>query len=243
VKPGRTPPLLTTTEGERNGRVGNADEDVVEIEPGKSLTFTGSDYKCSSEMYEEYFKHYQGDGAVERWRELGDLLIGRPGWHFSFGDGRPLWSLGTSGASLCNIYVQSDGKFHLFDYLEDSEVSVGTVGEIEAWLEEDMRELLARRPPPVQLHLVSHNNWELLLSNAYLVRVTWSDDRYSATVNGLAHEPTFHATYEAVIRSAREMIVREFYAPIRLADEIRIVEELDDRAAAARQRSISRGGE
>ena len=52
-----------------------------------------------------------GPNFLDSWKELGDLLAYRTGWHFDIVNrGEALWSLGFFGESLLNISVAAGGS-------------------------------------------------------------------------------------------------------------------------------------
>ncbi len=101
------------------------------------------------------------------WQTLGDLLHGRPGWHFDVDAGMAgtaLWSLGVLGESRLNISVTEEGRFQCFDYDDDTETNVSDVAAVEEWLASLEEE--ARKPSPMSLSLArtfsTESDWVLL---------------------------------------------------------------------------------
>jgi hypothetical protein len=159
-----------------------------------------------------------GEALLDKWRELGDRLAHRTGWHFDIVNyGEALWSLGAYGESRLNITVHDDG-YHCFDYDEDTTRIVQSVAAVESWLED--REEKSREFSPVLRHYMSNSDWALMRTYEQDVHVTWSDGWFSATVRGLRIEPCLAATLAEVVRNAQQMIVRAADAPDDLAADI-----------------------
>ena len=66
--------------------------------------------RFSNADYDNVCNRYGGGpDQLEQWRDLGDLLHGRAGWHFNVvNDGEALWCLGVLGSSLLSIDVDAD---------------------------------------------------------------------------------------------------------------------------------------
>lgn len=177
-----------------------------------------------------------GDRTImAAWRELGDLLAGRAGWHFDIvnaGAAAPeaLWSLGLFGASRLNIHVNDVGWFECFDYDEDRTDVCATIADVTAWIEDADREERARKPTDLQSEIASGDDWKIFKVHKHTVLISWSDDYYSAAILGAAHDAAFGKTLKEAIDRASEMLCGLFGAPPGIALELNLVVELDGTA-------------
>ncbi len=179
-----------------------------------------------------------GDRTVmAAWRELGDLLAGRAGWHFDIvnkGGAVPeaLWSLGLFGESRLNVRVTDAGWFECFDYDGDRTDVCSTIAKVAAWIEGGDREERARKPSDLQRRMASEDDWKVFKFRQNTVLVSWSDDYYSAAILGAAHDTAFGTTLKEAIDRAGEMLCGLFGAPSEIAPELNLVAELDESATS-----------
>ncbi|TQJ55970.1 hypothetical protein [Streptomyces sp. SLBN-115] len=171
-------------------------------------------------------------GGFERlpaWRDLGNLLAHRSGWHFDVANGgEAIWCLGVLGESRLVIHVNENLQYHCYDHGEDSDILAADIPAVEGWL--DGREDEARTPSTLLIELASSEGWQLLRRYPFQVRVSWSDGYFSATLPSLA-EASFGATLSEAVSRACEMICHFLGAPVALASELTITTELDRSAS------------
>ncbi|CAG6397612.1 hypothetical protein NMG29_39200 [Streptomyces cocklensis] len=186
------------------------------------VNFSNSDYDNVCETF---------GGGFERlpaWRELGNLLAHRPGWHFDVvNHGEALWCLGVLGECRLAIHVNDDLLFHCYDHDQDSDAVAADSTEVETWLQ--AREETARQPSGLLLKMASSDSWNLLKLYTFRIRVSWSDGYYAASVIALA-EASFGRTVPEAVNGAAEMICRLFNAPAELAPSLTLAAELDETA-------------
>ncbi|WP_030935694.1 type II toxin-antitoxin system HicB family antitoxin [Streptomyces sp. NRRL B-24720] len=170
-------------------------------------------------------------GGVDRlpaWRELGNLLAHRSGWHFDVvNNGEALWSHGVFGDARLTIFVNQDLRFHCCDHDEDSDTFAADIPAVESWL--SGREEGARKPSSTAITFASADNWKYLKLRPIQLRVSWSDGNYSATMPGLSDASFGHTLAEALDRAA-EMICQLLGAPVEVARELTISAELEETA-------------
>lgn len=186
--------------------------------------FSNSDYDNVCDTY--------GGGLTlqSAWRDLGDLLAHRPGWHFDVvNDSEALWSLGLLGESRLNIHVNEDGRYACFDYAEDTSALLNDIPSVEAWL--STREDKAKQPSRVLVELVRSDDWSGLKRHSFQLRVSWSDGYYSASLPHY-YDASFGSTLKDAINAATEMLCQLFGAPTDLASQLTIWVELDETATA-----------
>ena len=173
-----------------------------------------------------------GPDRLDQWRDLGDLLHGRAGWHFNVvNDGEALWSLGVLGSSLLNISVDVDrGGFHCFDYTQDDGDWLDDLAAVEAWLAP--REDQAKQIPADYRASMRADDWWLFKGFTFELQVSWSDGTYAAAAKQLA-EVAFGSTLEQGLSNAAEMICSLFEAPRELASQLKLTVELDLSATRA----------
>lgn len=172
-------------------------------------------------------------GVAAAWRELGDLLAGRSGWHFDVINirSRPevLWGLGTFGASILSIYVDEQARFVCFDDEQERTDHCLDVAAVEKWLAD--REERAKRPNAAQIELAQADDWRGLKAHRYTVMVSWSDGYYAASVRGAMLDATFGETLQQAVNRTGEMICEMYGAPAELASKLNLVVELERSAA------------
>jgi len=190
------------------------------------VRFSNADYENVCDRYGG------GPDRLEQWRDLGDLLHGRAGWHFNVvNDGEALWCLGVLGSSLLSIDVDVDrGGFHCFDLLQDGDAWVGDLASVEAWLAP--REDQAKQIPADRRAWMRADDWQLLKGFTFELQVSWSDGTYAAAATQLA-EVAFGSTLEQALSNAAEMICSLFEAPRELASQLKLTVELDLSATRA----------
>lgn len=180
-----------------------------------------------------------GRARLAAWRDLGDMLAHRAGWHFDVNtasEDQTLWSVGLFGESRLNIHVDENGRFACFDFDADeagdpNPVTIcATIPEVEAWIAQ--RERRAARPTSTAAAYARDNAWAGLKTHAHLVRVTWSYGSYHASLPGL-FEVGVGATLQDALAGVALLLCRLLDAPAELAPQVPITAELDQ--AAVRQ--------
>jgi hypothetical protein len=92
-----------------------------------------------------------GRARMAAWRDLGDLLAHRAGWHFDVNTAsqdKALWSAGMFGESRLNIHVDANGRLACFDYDADKAgeadpaTTCATIAEVEDWIACEVPELV-----------------------------------------------------------------------------------------------------
>lgn len=84
-----------------------------------------------------------GFDRLPAWRELGNLLAHRPGWHFDVvNQGEALWCLGVLGECRLAIHVTEGLRYHCYDRGSDSDTVAADTTAVESWLKD--REKAAR---------------------------------------------------------------------------------------------------
>jgi len=153
-----------------------------------------------------------GYALLHAWRALGDLLAGRPGWHFDVvNDGEALWSLGLLGESRLNIRVTEDGGYHCYDYGADHAVVIYGIAAVELWLAD--REDEAKLPSATLLALARGDDWSVFKHHQFKMTVSWSDDYFSASLPHHLDSAFGSALPEAVLGAA-QLPCRLFDAPL-----------------------------
>jgi hypothetical protein len=202
------------------------------VHPYRSVrvSFANSDYDNVCETYGG------GPARLAAWRDLGDLLAHRAGWHFDVdaSRGEVLWSLGLLGESRLNVHVGNDGQYICFDYAQDAETSCAGIPAVNAWL--STREHGAGKPSDALLALAQADDWNILKRYRHWLRVIWSDGHYSVSLPHL-YDASFGATLTDAVNSAAEMLCQLFGAPADLAPQLTIEVELDETATAQVRRS------
>jgi len=169
-----------------------------------------------------------GDDLLPAWRDLGDLLAHRSGWHFDVvNHGEALWSLGLLGESRLNIHVTEDRRFHCHDHDTDQDDVVDGIPAVEDWL--GAREERAKQPSALLLDLARAMDWGVLKSHTFTLRVSWSDGYFAASLPD-HYDVAFGRTLPEAITGASEMLCRLFDAPAELAEQLTLTTELDTTA-------------
>lgn len=177
-----------------------------------------------------------GEGAVEWWENLGDLLHGRPGWHCDYTSDGLLWSYGAAGASLFNIGPPEDygfgrGEYEVFDYDEDEVFNFPGTAALQTWLESNehrhadhLRNLSA---------FVSGNDWADLSKFDWDARVTYDGSSFIGQVPKVPSEMVAGPDLKAVLKGLQELMAYAFGAPQEAARHVRVNARLDSNATAA----------
>jgi len=188
--------------------------------------FVNNDYETICESFGGGFT------SLPAWRALGQLLVGRSGWHFDFdlNSGEPTWSIGAFGEALLVVHVNEDAHYHCYDHRADADAIVADIPAVEAWLEG--QEEGARRPGATLIEMARANGWQTLKNVPNPLRVSWSDGHFSATAYQL-NEASFAPTLTEAINRAAEMICHVLNAPPEIALEMNLSAELD--ASAVRR--------
>jgi hypothetical protein len=80
-----------------------------------------------------------GYPVLRRWKELGDMLMRRPGWYFRLASSErhfgPLWCFGLEGEARLTITAQMEG-FLAFDYEEGASQVIPRRAALLDWLHE-----------------------------------------------------------------------------------------------------------
>lgn len=175
-----------------------------------------------------------GQEAEQWWKELGDLLYGRPGWYCEFTnspDEPMLWAFGPAGSSLFSITSDDEPGYGLFDYAADSTKRFSTIDELHEWL--DANEGRHADHTRKLRGLAAAHEWATLKSVGFDVRVTFADDTWIATVRGLPVTMSAGTSLAGAVSNAREAIADAFDAPFSIAEAIQVQVHLDRAAAAA----------
>ncbi|GAA2046538.1 hypothetical protein GCM10009839_58690 [Catenulispora yoronensis] len=193
------------------------------MEPYKSVrvNFDNDDYENVCERFGGGFD------ALPAWRDLGNLLAHRAGWHFNVANhGEALWCCGVLGEARLVVYVEPAG-FHCYDHGEDDDAVFASTAGVEAWL--STREEAARTPSAVIKEMAQTFDWQVLRDYPFRLDVSWSDGMYCATLPAL-YEPSFGANVRDVVNGAAEMLCQLFDAPAELARQLTITVEMDNSA-------------
>ena len=100
-----------------------------------------------------------------------------------------------------------------------------TIPEVEAWFTQ--RERRAARPSSTAVAYARDNAWAGLKAYAQLVRVTWSDGSYHASLPGL-FEAGGGATLQDAVAGVALLLCGLLDAPADLAPQIPLTAELDE---------------
>ncbi|WP_458246837.1 hypothetical protein [Streptomyces sp. MAI_2237] len=186
------------------------------------VNFSNSDYQNICEDFGG------GHEAWPAWRELGDLLAYRSGWHFDFVNrGKPLWSLGVLGESRLNISVDGDSRYHCYNRDRNDEATLDSIAEVEDWL--GPREEEVGKPSEVSLNIARSDDWRILKVHAFRLSVSWSDG-YSPQRCRRSRRRDSGRRWRRPVNRAGEMLCHLFGAPTELAPELTMELELDSAA-------------
>jgi hypothetical protein len=181
-----------------------------------------------------------GDLSGPWWRELGDLLGGRPGWRCDLTSEGLLWSFGASGSSLFNISfppVEHDAAdaipagYDLYDWEADETVSFSNTRELLAWLEANEPRHAGHLRKLRELAMT--NDWAVLKSLGWKARVSYDGGTWVGTVEGIPADATFSTSLAGLTDALRELIAASFEAPADVAPDISLSLKLDHAATAA----------
>lgn len=177
---------------------------------------------------------FYGQDGEQWWKELGDLLYGRPGWYCEFTNSprEPmLWSFGPAGSSLFNITFDGQPGYGLFDYESDSVNRFSTIDELREWL--DANEGRHADHTRKLRGYAAADDWAALKNLGFDVRVTFDNGTWIATVRGLPVTMSAGTSLADAVSNAREAIAHAFEAPLSVAVGIQVQVHLDRAAAAA----------
>lgn len=187
------------------------------------VNFSNSDYQNVCDDFGGGFDRWPA------WRDLGNLLAHRPGWHFDVvNGGEALWCLGVLGESLLTVFVNEDLRYHCCDHARDEDLIADDTSAVQAWLEE--REDEAKKPSRTLIAMASDANWKYFTLFPFQLRVSWSDGYFAAHLPNLA-EPSFGRSLAEAVNGTAEMICQLFGAPPELAPQLTIALELDTAAS------------
>ncbi|GAA1119887.1 hypothetical protein NE857_26340 [Nocardiopsis exhalans] len=175
-----------------------------------------------------------GEDAEHWWKELGDLLYGRPGWYCEITNSdtgmEMMWSFGALRASLFNISFDGDRDYALFDWEADSTERFSTINELRAWLDVNEER---HTDHPRNLHdLVAASDWSVLKTVGFDIDVIFDGETWIATVRRLPVTMSTADSLSNVVSRARDAITHVFDAPPEVAQDIQVRVHLDHTAAA-----------
>lgn len=174
-----------------------------------------------------------GEDTEEWWKNLGDLLYGRPGWYceIALTPGMELmWSYGALGSSLFNISYQDEAGYALFDWEADTTKKFQTVDELRKWLDEN--EWRHADHTLRMRDLASSSDWAVLKAVGFDMDVTVDNDRWIGTVRKLPVTMSAAMSLADVVSQLREGIVQAFDAPASVAEDLQVRVHLDPASAA-----------
>lgn len=175
-----------------------------------------------------------GEETEYWWKELGDLLYGRPGWYCeltSDPDARLMWSFGAVGSSLFNITYNGEPGYSLYDYYADTTTLFPAITALREWLEEN-EDRHADHPRKLR-DIAASNDWGTLKTVGFDVDVTHDNAVWIATVRKLPVTMSPAESLATAVVHIREAIAAAFDAPISIADAIQVKVHLDNAAVAA----------
>jgi hypothetical protein len=194
------------------------------------VSFANSDY-------ENVCLDYGGGRAcLAAWRDLGDLLANRAGWHFDVNTAshdKVLWNAGLFGESRLNIHVDANGRFACFDYDADNAgeadpvTTCATIAEVEGWIA--ARADRAARPSATAVAYAGDSDWAGLKAHAHQVRITWSGNSYHASLPEI-YEASVGTTLQDALDGVASLLCRLLGAPAELARQVPLTAELDQAA-------------
>lgn len=175
-----------------------------------------------------------GEDTEEWWKDLGDLLYGRPGWYCeitSTPEMELIWSYGAVGSSLFNISYDDEPGYALFDWEADSTRKFQTVDELRKWLNENE---WRHADHALKLRdLASSSDWAVLKAVGFDIDVTFDNDRWIGTVRKLPVTMSAGMSLADVVSQMREGIAQAFDAPASVAKDLQVRVHLDPASAAA----------
>ncbi|NHE67799.1 hypothetical protein G9U53_26195 [Rhodococcus sp. D-46] len=176
-----------------------------------------------------------GADTQQWWKDLGDLLYGRPGWYCEITntDNRMhmMWSFGAVGSSLFNISLENEPGYSLFDWDADTTLPFTTINQLREWLDinEDRHSDHLRKLRP----LAESFDWAILKNVGFDLDVTVDGDAWIATVRKLPITMSTAKSLSETVSQAREAIATAFDAPAKVAQDILVRVHLDHAAASA----------
>lgn len=174
-----------------------------------------------------------GRARLAAWRDLGDLLAHRAGWHFDVNTAsqdKALWSAGMFGESRLNIHVDANGRFACFDYDADKAgeadpaTTCATIAEVEDWIA--ARADRAARPSATAVAYAADSDWAGLKAYAHPVRITWSDGSYHASLSEI-FEASAGTTLQDALDGVASLLCALLGSPAELAPQVLLTAELD----------------
>lgn len=175
-----------------------------------------------------------GENTEEWWKDIGDLLYGRPGWYceIALTPGMELiWSYGAVGSSLFNVSYEDVSGYSLFDWDADSTKKFQTVDELRKWLDENE---WRHADHTFKLRdLASSSDWAVLKTVGFDIDVTFDEERWIGTVRKLPVTMGAAMSLADVVSQMREGIAQAFDAPASVAKSLQVQVHLDPAAAAA----------
>lgn len=175
-----------------------------------------------------------GEEAERWWKDLGDLLYGRPGWYCEMMLTSQIelsWSFGAMKASMFNISYDGEPDYALFDYIADSTTRFQTIGELREWLD-DNESRHADHAHKLR-DLASMYDWKVLKTVGFDVDVTTDGDVWIGTVRTLPVTMSAGSSLVDTVSQLRQAIAHTFDAPASVAGDIQVRVHLDTTAASA----------
>lgn len=161
-----------------------------------------------------------GHQNLEAWKELGNLLANRVGWHFELVNwGDPLWSLGSFGESMLNIGISENG-FGCFDYRDDESWDFDNISDVSDWV--DAREMNARQLSQMSHEWLSANDWALLKSHTFDAQISTIEQHFLTEVDGVLEPGRMSESFIDAVQNARQLIIDFLSAPQHLAASISV---------------------
>ena len=92
------------------------------------------------DRYTDICSAYCGENPPLKWIEIAQLLMPRVnrGWRFEQQDnGEPIWAFGLGGAALLVVDVDLESRrFHLFEYLADTDRYFAEISDLASLLDD-----------------------------------------------------------------------------------------------------------
>jgi predicted RNase H-like HicB family nuclease len=176
-----------------------------------------------------------GWDSEQWWRDLGDLLYGRAGWHCEIVNTSQgvemVWSFGAMGSALFIISFGEAPAYHLYDHEADDDLMFEDVEALRAWLDDNEQRHLEY--PRRLRNYAADADWAMLKSFPFSVDVTYDGAAWIATFRELPLTYSSGQSLAEVISNAREAITEAFDAPIAAALDLQVAVRLDAAASAA----------
>jgi hypothetical protein len=178
--------------------------------------------------YETICNQFGGGWRLfDRWRELGNLLSGRHGWHFDLRGTEPAWNFGLFSEGLLVLHVTAQGQFYCHDHTTDSDHVAHNLAQVEAWI--DSRTVSAERPSAAAVEMAQSSDWKMLTIIEFRLLVSWSDGSFAGSWPSHA-DAVLAPTLQEVLDGAAAQVCALYGAPPELAAELTIRVELDPSA-------------